>query len=201
MKIVCVLYPGGEAARNPDLLGCAENALGLRPFLEGEGHELVALTDKEEALDRELADADVLVTTPFWPAYVTRERIQGAHKLKLMLTAGVGSDHVDLAAAAERFRHRVADYAVWREAYDGFDTERRTLGVTGDGVHQAVGDENDVTVWHDFPDPGGGRVVRVSLEVARRDAAGRRAGPARSLAHDRCLSVQANSSTERRFRG
>jgi formate dehydrogenase len=102
MKIVCVLYPGGEAARNPDLLGCAENALDLRPFLEGEGHELLALTDKEEALERELADADVLVTTPFWPAYVTRERIQGAHKLKLMLTAGVGSDHVDLAAAAER---------------------------------------------------------------------------------------------------
>ena len=48
-------------------------------------------------------------------------------------------------------RHTVADYAAWREVYDGFDAERRGLGVTGDGVYQAVGDPNDVTVWHDFP--------------------------------------------------
>lgn len=47
MKIVAVLYPGGEIAKNtPELLGCAENALGLRDFLKGQGHEFVALTDK-----------------------------------------------------------------------------------------------------------------------------------------------------------
>ncbi|MCI4321747.1 MAG: NAD-dependent formate dehydrogenase, partial [Thermoplasmata archaeon] len=40
--------------------------------------------------------------TPFWPAYITKERIERAAKLKLLLTAGVGSDHFDLAAAAAR---------------------------------------------------------------------------------------------------
>jgi len=101
MKIVAVLYPGGAAAKeNPALLGCAENALGLRPFLEAKGHQLVVLTEKEKQLDQELPGADVLITTPFWPAYVTKERIERAPRLKLVLTAGVGSDHVDLAAAA-----------------------------------------------------------------------------------------------------
>ncbi|MCI4357597.1 MAG: NAD-dependent formate dehydrogenase [Thermoplasmata archaeon] len=103
MKVVMVLYPGGAAAKeNPKILGAAENALGLRPMIESAGHELVALTDKERDLDRELPGTDVLVTTPFWPAYVTRARIAAAPKLKLILTAGVGSDHIDLAAAAER---------------------------------------------------------------------------------------------------
>ncbi len=39
------------------------------------------------------------LTQPFWPAYLTPERIARAPKLKLAITAGVGSDHVDLAAA------------------------------------------------------------------------------------------------------
>lgn len=103
MKIVVVLYPGGAAAKStPELLGAAENALGLRPYLEPLGHELVVLTEKERDLDHHLPTTDVLVTTPFWPAYVTRERIAKSPKLKLVLTAGVGSDHIDLGAAAER---------------------------------------------------------------------------------------------------
>jgi formate dehydrogenase len=103
MKIVAVLYPGGDAARStPELLGSAENVLGLRPLLESNGHKLIALTDKEAALDRELPDTEVLITTPFWPAYVTKDRIARAPKLRLILTAGVGSDHIDLAAAAAR---------------------------------------------------------------------------------------------------
>jgi formate dehydrogenase len=103
MKVVAVLYPGGKAGQeNPEVLGCVENALGLRPFLEGAGHELVAISDKEKGLDEQLPTTDILVTTPFWPAYVTRERIARAPRLQLILTAGVGSDHVDLAAAAER---------------------------------------------------------------------------------------------------
>ena len=103
MKVVAVLYPGGAAAaETPELLGCAENALGLREWLEGAGHELVALTDAGAELDSHLSTADVLIATPFWPAYITRERIEQAPNLKLLLTAGVGSDHFDLAAAAER---------------------------------------------------------------------------------------------------
>ena len=47
-------------------------------------------------------------------------------------------------------RHRVADYAAWREVYDGFDEERRGLGVTGQAVYRSVADPNDVTAWHDF---------------------------------------------------
>lgn len=33
-KVVAVLYKAGEAAKNKDLLGCVENELGLRQFLE-----------------------------------------------------------------------------------------------------------------------------------------------------------------------
>ena len=103
LKVVTVLYPGGAAAREvPELLGCAENALGLRPMVESKGHELVSTTETGPALDGLIADATVLVCTPFWPAYVTRERMAKAPSLRLLLTAGVGSDHFDLAAAAER---------------------------------------------------------------------------------------------------
>jgi formate dehydrogenase len=103
MKVVAVLYPGGDAADNPEVLGCAENALGLRETLEEHGHELVSTTEREgEGLLGDLRDADVLITTPFWPVYVMKELLDGAENLKLILTAGVGSDHVDLGEAAEK---------------------------------------------------------------------------------------------------
>ena len=103
MKIVAVLYPGGPAAEStPELLGCAENALGLREMVEGAGHELVAITDPGEELDSHLPDTNVIITTPFWPTYVTKEKMDKAPGLRAVLTAGVGSDHVDLAVAAER---------------------------------------------------------------------------------------------------
>ena len=96
------MYAGGPVASEvPELLGCAENALGLRPFFKEKGQEFLSLTDKEGDLDKHLPTTDILITTPFWPAYVTAERIAKAPKLKLILTAGVGSDHIDLAAAAE----------------------------------------------------------------------------------------------------
>ena len=102
MKIVAVLYPGGPSAKEtPELLGCAENALGLREMVEAQGHELVALSDLESELDEQLTTANVVITTPFWPAYITKERIENAPNLRLILTAGVGSDHVDLATAAK----------------------------------------------------------------------------------------------------
>src|SRR6202034_2589512 len=49
--------------------------------------------------DRHLADAEIVISQPFWPAYLTAERIARAPQLKLALTAGIGSDHVDLDAA------------------------------------------------------------------------------------------------------
>ena len=49
-----------------------------------------------------LRDADVLITTPFWPVSADRKMLDEAANLKLILTAGVGSDHIDLGEAAER---------------------------------------------------------------------------------------------------
>ncbi len=88
-----------------ELLGSVSGELGLRKFLEGLGHELVVTSDKEgpdSVFERELPDAEVVISQPFWPAYLTAERIAKAPKLKLALTAGIGSDHVDLQAAIER---------------------------------------------------------------------------------------------------
>ena len=45
---------------------------------------------------------EILITTPFHPAYMSKERLQKASKLKLIMTAGVGSDHIDLNTAAEK---------------------------------------------------------------------------------------------------
>ena len=87
------------------LLGSVSGELGLRPFLERRGHRLVVTSDKDGAdsvFERELPDAEVVISQPFWPAYLTLERIAKAPKLKLAITAGVGSDHVDLQAAIDR---------------------------------------------------------------------------------------------------
>ena len=106
-------YPGGQATPTPEaldftpgeLLGCVSGELGLRDFVESRGHNLIVTSDKEppdSVLDRELPDAEIVISQPFWPAYLTAERIAKAPKLKLAVTAGIGSDHVDLDAAIER---------------------------------------------------------------------------------------------------
>jgi len=103
-------YPGGQTAPTPkkidfkpgELLGSVSGELGLRKYLEGLGHTFVVTSDKEGAdsvFDRELPDADIVISQPFWPAYLTPERIAKAKKLKLAITAGIGSDHVNLEAA------------------------------------------------------------------------------------------------------
>ncbi len=103
MKIVWISYPGGAAAKEvPELLGCAENALGLQEMVRRHGHELVTTSETGPRLDPILADASVVIATPFWPTYITRERLAKMPSVKLLLTAGVGSDHYDLAAAAAR---------------------------------------------------------------------------------------------------
>ena len=43
-----------------------------------------------------------MISQPFWPAYMTAERFAKAPNLKLVITAGIGSDHTDLHAAIER---------------------------------------------------------------------------------------------------
>jgi formate dehydrogenase len=106
-------YPDGQSLPTPkkidftpgELLGSVTGALGLRAWLEGEGHEFIVTSDKDgpdSEFERELADAEIVISQPFWPAYLTRERIAKAPKLKLAVTAGIGSDHVDLQAAIGR---------------------------------------------------------------------------------------------------
>jgi formate dehydrogenase len=88
-----------------ELLGCVSGELGLRTFLEERGHELVVTSDKDgpdSRFERELPDAEVVISQPFWPAYMTAERFAKAPNLKLVLTAGIGSDHTDLQAAIDR---------------------------------------------------------------------------------------------------
>jgi formate dehydrogenase len=106
-------YPDGQSLPTPSatdftpgsLLGSVSGELGLRSYLEGLGHQLVVTSDKDRensVFDQHLADADVVISQPFWPAYLTAERIARAPQLKLALTAGIGSDHVDLDAAIDR---------------------------------------------------------------------------------------------------
>jgi formate dehydrogenase len=106
-------YPDGQATPTPqaihftpgELLGSVSGELGLRRFLEGDGHSLVVTSDKDgpdSAFAREMVDAEVIISQPFWPAYLTEERLAQSLKLKLVVTAGIGSDHVNLQAAAER---------------------------------------------------------------------------------------------------
>ena len=64
--------------------------------------QLLGSVSGELEFDRHLADAEVVISQPFWPAYLTAERIANAPNLKLAVTAGIGSDHVDLDAAIAR---------------------------------------------------------------------------------------------------
>ena len=104
------VYHDGQSAPTPEhidftpgeLLGSVSGELGLRRFVEDLGHRLIVTSDKDGAdsvLERELPEAEIVICQPFWPAYLTAERIATAPKLKLAVTAGVGSDHFDIDAA------------------------------------------------------------------------------------------------------
>jgi formate dehydrogenase len=106
-------YPDGMTTPTPSkidfkpgqLLGSVSGELGLRKFLEKAGHTLVVTSDKDgpnSTFEKELSDAEVVISQPFWPAYMTKERFDKAKKLKLVITAGIGSDHTDLQAAMDK---------------------------------------------------------------------------------------------------
>ena len=105
-------YPDGMTLPTPkaidftpgELLGCVSGELGLRKFLEDAGHTLVVTSDKDGEgcqADKELVDADVVISQPFFPYYLTKEKMESAPNLKMAITAGIGSDHVDLQGAME----------------------------------------------------------------------------------------------------
>ena len=106
-------YPDGMTLPTPkaidfnpgELLGCVSGELGLRKFLEDAGHTLVVTSDKDGdgcTADKELVDADIVISQPFFPYYLTREKMETAPNLKMAITAGIVSDHVDLQAAMDR---------------------------------------------------------------------------------------------------
>ena len=87
-------YPGGQSLPTPKaidfkpgaLLGSVTGELGLRKYLESNGHTFIVTSDKDgpnSVLERELPDAEIVISQPFWPAYLTKERIAKAKKLKL----------------------------------------------------------------------------------------------------------------------
>jgi len=105
-------YPDGQTMPSPKgidftpghLLGSVSGELGLRKYLESNGHTLVVTSDKDgpnSALAREIVDAEIVISQPFWPAYITRELMEKSPNLRMAITAGIGSDHVDLQAAME----------------------------------------------------------------------------------------------------
>tara|TARA_B100000795_G_scaffold153055_1_gene114683 strand:- start:1285 stop:2481 length:1197 start_codon:yes stop_codon:yes gene_type:complete len=105
-------YPDGMSLPSPkgrdftpgELLGCVSGELGLRKFLEDAGHTLVVTSDKDGdgcQADKELVDADIVISQPFFPYYLTKEKMATAPNLKMAITAGIGSDHVDLQGAME----------------------------------------------------------------------------------------------------
>src|ERR687893_1447890 len=82
-------YPDGQTTPTPEridfspgeLLGSVSGELGLRRFLEEAGHRFVVTSDKEgsdSVFERALPGADVVISQPFWPAYLTAERIAKA---------------------------------------------------------------------------------------------------------------------------
>jgi len=57
-----------HAKEQPELLGTTENELGIRKWLEDQGHELVTTSDKEgenSTFDQHIPDAEVIITTPY----------------------------------------------------------------------------------------------------------------------------------------
>lgn len=105
-------YPDGQSMPSPksidftpgELLGSTSGELGLRKFIESAGHELIVTSDKDSqdsVFDQHLSDSTIVISQPFWPAYLTKDRIKKSPNLKLAITAGIGSDHVDLQSAIE----------------------------------------------------------------------------------------------------
>ena len=97
--------PKGIDFESGTILGSVSRELGVRKFLELNSHQLVVTSSKDGAdsvLDRELHDAEIVISQECLPVYMIAERIAKASKLKTIVTAGIGSDHIDLEAANTR---------------------------------------------------------------------------------------------------
>ena len=69
----------------------------------------------------------------------------------MMTVAAICAAGTVQAEGARLFvRHEVADYGVWRKAFDAFAPTQKKLGVIGSAVYRSADNANDVTVIHDF---------------------------------------------------
>jgi formate dehydrogenase len=68
----------------------------------GFGNALVGTSSALQYREQNGAGGEIVISQPFWPAYLTAARIAQAPHFKLAITAGIGSDHVDLQAASEK---------------------------------------------------------------------------------------------------
>jgi len=79
------------------------------------------ISDKDgsnSGFEKFLPEAEVVISQPFWPTYLTKARIAKAKKLKIAVTAGIGPDRVDLWVAV-RARIR-ASCGLYTLAISGF---------------------------------------------------------------------------------
>jgi ABC-type sugar transport system substrate-binding protein len=106
-------------------------------------------------------------------------------KIRNLLVAGVmavvvmGAAGLAQAADVRMFvRHEVADYGVWRKAFDAFAPTQKKMGVTFKAVYQSTDDPNDVTVIHDFHSLEKAKAFAASAELkATMEKAGVKGAP------------------------
>ena len=180
-------YPDGMTLPSPkgrdytpgQLLGCVSGELGLRKFLESNGHELIVTNSKDgdgcEA-DKHIVDADIVISQPFFPYYLTKERIAKAKNLKMAITAGIGSDHVDLQAAMDNKidvvevtfcnSRSVAEHIVMMivSMVRDYHNQHRIVNEGGWNIADAVQRSYDVEGMH----IGTGAAGRIGLDALRK---------------------------------
>jgi ABC-type sugar transport system substrate-binding protein len=106
-------------------------------------------------------------------------------KIKNLLVAGFIAIAMMSAAGAARaadvrmfVRHEVADYGVWRKAFDAFAPAQKKQGVIYKAVYQSTDDPNDVTVVHDFHSLEKAKAFAASAELkATMEKAGVKGAP------------------------
>jgi ABC-type sugar transport system substrate-binding protein len=106
-------------------------------------------------------------------------------KMKNLLIACLMGIAVIGAAGAARaddvrmfVRHEVADYGVWRKAFDAFAPTQKKQGVIYKAVYQSTDNPNDVTVIHDFHSLEKAKAFAASAELkATMEKAGVKGAP------------------------
>ena len=97
----------------------------------------------------------------------------------MMAVAMIGAVGAAQAEDARLFaRHEVANYGVWRKAFDAFAPTQKKLGVIGSAVYRSVDNPNDVTVVHDFHSVDEAKAFAASPELkAAMEKAGVKGAP------------------------